>query len=164
MWRACSRLFGFNCFYRTGWDWCHRDFLKTRQKLRVMEQGKPQSSISVTRAAKFYLLFNKPASWPLPICSKSSPLFERSMFISLRSLKKVWCEINIDIERHKNRLLKFCYVPATSTAHNRLLFFSFLLQPFTVLMKQTRQSVCTVKQSIFLDVYGDQSLFSTKSN
>ncbi len=59
---------------------------------------------------------------------------------------------NIDIERHKNRLLKFCYVPATSAAHNRLLFF-FLL-PFTVLMKQARQVVRAVKQSIFLDVYG----------
>jgi hypothetical protein len=52
----------------------------------------------------------------------------------------------IDIKSRKNRLLKFCYVPSTSAAHNRLLF---LLGPFTVLMKQTR----TVKQSIFLDVY-----------
>jgi hypothetical protein len=57
----------------------------------------------------------------------------------------------IDIERRKNRLLKFCYVPTTSAAHNRLLF---LLRPFTVLMKQTRQAVCAIKQSIFLDVYG----------
>jgi len=45
----------------------------------------------------------------------------------------------------KNRLLKFCYVPATSAAHNRLLFFSFLLQLFTVLMKKTH----AVKQSIY---------------
>jgi len=44
-------------------------------------------------------------------------------------------------------------VPATSAAHNRLLFF-FLLQPFTVLMKQTRPAVRAIKQSIFLDVYG----------
>jgi hypothetical protein len=50
----------------------------------------------------------------------------------------------IDIERRKNRLLEFCYVPATCTAHNRLLFF-FLLRPFTVLMKQTRQVVRAVK-------------------
>jgi hypothetical protein len=56
----------------------------------------------------------------------------------------------IDIERYKNRLLKFCYVPATSSAHNRLLF---VLRPFTVLMKQTRQAVLIIKQSIFLDVY-----------
>jgi hypothetical protein len=56
----------------------------------------------------------------------------------------------IDIERHKNRLLKFCYVPLTSAARNRLLFS---LQPFIVLMKQTRQAVRAIKQSIFLDVY-----------
>jgi hypothetical protein len=59
----------------------------------------------------------------------------------------------IDIESHKNRLFKFCYVPATSAAHKRLLFF-FLLLPFTVLMKQTRQAVHAIKQSIFFDVYG----------
>ncbi len=41
-------------------------------------------------------------------------------------------------------MLKFCYVPATSAAHNRLLFFFFLLRPFTVLMKKTH----AVKQSI----------------
>jgi hypothetical protein len=29
-----------------------------------------------------------------------------------------------------------------------------LLWPFTVLMKQTRQAVHAIKQSIFLDVYG----------
>jgi hypothetical protein len=64
-----------------------------------------------------------------------------------------------DIERRKNRLLKFCYVPATSAAHNRLLFFIFLLRLFTVLMKQTRQAVHAVKQSIILDVYGPIKLF-----
>ncbi len=63
----------------------------------------------------------------------------------------------IDIKRRKNRLLKFCYVPATSAAHNRLLFFLFLLWPFTVLMKQTRQAVCAIKQSMFLDVYDKTS-------
>ncbi len=46
-------------------------------------------------------------------------------------------------------------MPATSAAHNRLLF---LLRPFTVLMKQTSQSVRAVKQSIFLDVYEFYSL------
>ncbi len=50
----------------------------------------------------------------------------------------------------KYRLLKFCYVPATSAACNRLLFFLFLLRLLTVLMKQTRQVVRTIKQSIFL--------------
>jgi hypothetical protein len=68
-------------------------------------------------------------------------------------LAQLACPLSIDIKRRKNRLLKFCYVPATSAAHNRLLFFLFLLRPFTVLMKQTRQAVRSVKQSIFLDVY-----------
>jgi len=65
----------------------------------------------------------------------------------------------IDIERRKNRLFKFCYVPATSAAHKSLLFFLFLLQAFTVLMKQTRQAVRAIKQSIFLDVYGEYQNF-----
>jgi cell division protein FtsX len=46
-------------------------------------------------------------------------------------------------------------VPATGTAHNRLLF---LLQLFTVLMKQTRQAAHAIKQSIFLDVYVAETL------
>ncbi len=37
-------------------------------------------------------------------------------------------------------------MPTTSTACNSLLF---LLRSFTVLMKQTRQAVCVIKQSIF---------------
>jgi len=32
-----------------------------------------------------------------------------------------------------------------------------LLRPLTVLKKQTRQAVCAIKQSIFLDVYGCHS-------
>jgi hypothetical protein len=50
----------------------------------------------------------------------------------------------IDIER-KYRLFKVCYVPTTSTAF----FLSFLLRPLTVLMRQTRQMVRTINQSIF---------------
>jgi hypothetical protein len=35
--------------------------------------------------------------------------------------------VGIDIERRKNRLLKFCYVPATSASLPRVsFFFSFL--------------------------------------
>ena len=54
----------------------------------------------------------------------------------------------IDIESLQNRLLKVCYVPANSAGLNRLLFF--LLRPFTVLMKQTRQAVLAINQSILL--------------
>jgi hypothetical protein len=64
----------------------------------------------------------------------------------------------IDIESLQNRLLKVCYVPATSAGLPRVsFFFSFLfllLQHLTVLMKQSRQAVNAVKQSTFLDVYG----------
>ncbi len=46
-------------------------------------------------------------------------------------------------------------MPVTSADHKRLLF---LLRLLTVLMKQTRQSVRAIKQSIFLDVYEFYSL------
>ncbi len=50
--------------------------------------------------------------------------------------------MTIDIESLQNRLLKVCYVPATSASLPRVsFFFSFhflLLRPLTVLMKQTR--------------------------
>jgi hypothetical protein len=36
--------------------------------------------------------------------------------------------------------------------------FFFLMQLFTVLMKQTRQAVRATKQDIFLDVYGAMTL------
>jgi hypothetical protein len=52
-------------------------------------------------------------------------------------------------QKSLNILLKVCYVPAT-----RAVLIAFLLQPLTVLMKQTRQPACAVKQSIYLDVYG----------
>ncbi len=52
--------------------------------------------------------------------------------------------ICIDIEGAKIDCSSLFIVPATSAAQNRLLFFFFLLWPFTVLMKKTR----AVKQSI----------------
>jgi len=48
---------------------------------------------------------------------------------------------NIDIESLQNRLLKVCYVPALSAGLSMVLF---LLQPLTVLMKQTRKAVCAI--------------------
>jgi hypothetical protein len=52
---------------------------------------------------------------------------------------------------HKSidRLLKFCYVPATNATSSKA-FSLCLLRSLTVLMKQTRQAVCTIKQSILL--------------
>ncbi len=54
---------------------------------------------------------------------------------------------NIDIESLQNRLFKVCYVPTTVASLNRLLFLPW---PLTVLMKQTRQAVCAIKQSTLL--------------
>jgi hypothetical protein len=55
---------------------------------------------------------------------------------------------NIDIKR-KNRLLKVCYVPTTSTTFLAFLLF-FMLWPLAVLKKPTRQAVPAVKKSILL--------------
>jgi hypothetical protein len=63
---------------------------------------------------------------------------------SILRLRYLW---SIAIESIQNRLLKVCYVPATSTSLPRLLF---LLWPLTILMKQTRQAVPAVKQSKLL--------------
>jgi len=57
-----------------------------------------------------------------------------------------WSVIVVDIKSLQNRLLKVCCVPSTSTSLQRL----FLLQPLAVLMKQTRQSVHAINQSILL--------------
>jgi hypothetical protein len=56
------------------------------------------------------------------------------------------------LHRYQKRLLKVCYVSATSATSSKTFFF-FLLRPFTVLMIQTRQAVRAIKQSISLDVY-----------
>ncbi len=57
----------------------------------------------------------------------------------------MWRDYFIDIKSLQNRLLKVCYVPATSAGLLRMsFFFSFLfllLQPLAVLMKLTRQAV-----------------------
>ncbi len=61
--------------------------------------------------------------------------------------KQIWLKI-IDT-KIKNSLLKVCYVPATSATF--LAFFSFfLLWPSTVLMRETRQAVHVIKQSILI--------------
>ncbi len=56
--------------------------------------------------------------------------------------------------KSQNRLLKVCCVPATSAGLPRISFFFFLLQwPLAVLIKQTRQAVCAVKQSIYSQMF-----------
>ncbi len=48
-----------------------------------------------------------------------------------------------------SRLLKFCFVPATSVPLPR----AFLQGPLIVPTRQTSQAVCAMNQSIFLNVY-----------
>ncbi len=67
----------------------------------------------------------------------------------------------IDIERRKNRLFKFCYVPATSAAHNRLLSFFFAAAVYST----NEANKAGLKQSIFLDVYcHDTQHYDTQHN
>ncbi len=69
-------------------------------------------------------------------------------------LSKLWvgqprlflCKVGPQISK-EYRLFKFCCVPATSTTSSEA-FSLFLLRPLTVLIKQTRQAVRTIKQSI----------------
>jgi hypothetical protein len=67
-----------------------------------------------------------------------------------------WVDLEpvIDIKIIKNRLLKVCYVPATTAASFKAFFLFIILRPFTVLMRHTRQAVRAIKQFISLDVYG----------
>jgi hypothetical protein len=54
----------------------------------------------------------------------------------------------------RNRLLKFCCVPATGTS-----FLVFLLRLLTVPMKQTTQAVHAINQSIILRPYSQLFIF-----
>ncbi len=67
---------------------------------------------------------------------------------TLSTFTAIYSHSTIDIERRINRLYKFCYVPATSTAHNRLLF---LLQ--LAVYSTNEANKAGLKQSIFLDVH-----------
>ncbi len=49
-------------------------------------------------------------------------------------------------QKAKNRLLKFCYVPATSAAQNRLLFYFFAAAVYST----TEANMANLKQSIIL--------------
>jgi len=77
------------------------------------------------------------------------------VFTNMALLRHLWTSriilrssytLTINIKR-QNRLLKVCYVLATSAGLPRLLF---LLRPLTVLIRQTRQEVCTINQSVLL--------------
>ncbi len=68
--------------------------------------------------------------------------------------KNVIYDVIIDIERQKLDCFRFVMCPLLALGFQGFFFLSFLVWPLTVLIKQTRQAGCTIKQSIFLDVYG----------
>jgi hypothetical protein len=92
-----------------------------------------------------YLLFHY--FLQVPAAAGFEPSILESCVNSFTTVPTVAGLVPIDIGSLQNRLLKVCYVPATSASLPRLLF---LLRPLTVLMKQTRQVVCDIKQSILL--------------
>jgi len=63
-----------------------------------------------------------------------------------------WQGVDIVVLNHRHLsnidCSSFVMCPLLAQLKDRLLFFLFLLRPFTVQMMQTRQAVCTVKQSI----------------
>jgi hypothetical protein len=80
------------------------------------------------------------------------------MFTALLKIRHLWqLKIVILLQRipicaahryrkAKNRLLKFCYVPATSAAQNRLLFYFFAAAVYST----TEANKASLKQSIIL--------------
>ncbi len=87
----------------------------------------------------------KPDYWmKVNNCLYQSYLVQLGFTMKLTNLSPVQYFFIIDIEGIKIDCSSLFVVPATSAAQNRLLFFFFLLRPFTVLMKKTR----AIKQSI----------------
>ncbi len=76
-------------------------------------------------------------------------------FAATHAVVAVCLVAHIDIESHKNRLLKVCYVPATSTHLLRLLFIYFFAAATnsTNEAKQGRQ-YALLSSLYYLDVYG----------
>jgi hypothetical protein len=85
---------------------------------------------------------NALAYYALELMSKSLCILAKFVHENISNIAT-----SIDIKSLQNRLLKVCYVPATSAGLPRLLF---LLRPLTVLTKQTRKAVRPVKQSVLL--------------
>ncbi len=80
----------------------------------------------------------------------------RKPFVQLTFGRHIFVDMTVDnrwqvgkrrYRKTKNRLLRVCYVPTTSTGLPMLLF---LMRPLTVLMKQTRRAGSAIKQSIIL--------------
>jgi len=102
----------------------------------------------------FLLLYSFRGRWlaPFPLLRNLTKNYFDRFFATKKSLDlSRWEAFNWTLwSKHrylkKSRLLKFCYVPATSTASSK----GILWQPLTVLTRQTSQAVRAIDQSIFL--------------
>ena len=70
------------------------------------------------------------------------------MIVAVKDIKDHYDSDKHRYQKAKNRSLKCCYVPATSAAQNRLLFFA------AAVYSTTEANKASLKQSKFLDVYG----------
>jgi hypothetical protein len=104
-------------------------------------------------------LLNLPANTRLRVEVRGS----RKHSSLLRFGKNLCCKMfHSTIHRYgkaKIDCLSFVMCPLLVQLIIGFFFLFFLLRPFTVLMKQTRQAVRAIKQSIFLDVYGTSPCF-----
>jgi hypothetical protein len=101
-----------------------------------------------------YVIINTLGHNVIELCTVSYiSILVKHLQVSLSFYPSGAFRVNYRYPKSQNRLLKVCYVPATSASLPRVnFFFSFLFLvqwPFTVLIKQTRQAVRAVKQSLY---------------
>jgi hypothetical protein len=101
--------------------------------------GENRGNVSLKKYAHFNDLIS------ITVIAKDT--FKKFFFNIVLLVSRRGLDLNHRYQKSSNRLLKVCYVPATSAGLPRSLFW---LQPLTVLMKQTRQAEHSVKQSILL--------------
>ena len=98
-----------------------------------------------------YVIINTLGHYVIELCTVSYiSILVKHLQVSLSFYPSGAFRVNHRYRKSQNRLLKICCVPATSAGLPFSFLFFFLLQwPFTVLIKQTRQAVRAVKQSIY---------------
>jgi hypothetical protein len=117
--------------------------MSSNEAANLLIQLRGHSLSANSSGPKFDLFFSAIFCLPVPAAGFKPQISKKSRLLKALFYKKH------RYRKTKNRLLKFCYVPATSAARIKLLFFLFLLRPFTVLMKETRQAVGAINQSIY---------------
>ncbi len=99
--------------------------LKFSQKLwREREEEQFNDKIIQFKSNRCYKTFFFVVSYPPAWLAEQNPFIIWFEFKDANRNDPI-CVAPIDIKRRKNRLLMFCYVPATRTAHNSLLISFF---------------------------------------